>query len=67
MKKSFEVMVSSKDLIEIGFKPYQAKQIIRDCKEYLAKIEGIDLYYNRQVSVVPARVVEKLFKIKIAN
>ncbi|WP_409196928.1 DUF3173 family protein [Carnobacterium maltaromaticum] len=26
-------MVSSKELIETGFKPYQAKQIIRECKK----------------------------------
>lgn len=64
MEKSFEMMVSCKDLTELGFKPYQAKQIIRESKEYLAQVEGIAFYYNRQVSVVPARVIEKLFNIQ---
>lgn len=39
MKVCFEDMVSSKELIEMGFKPYQAKQISRECKEYLCEIE----------------------------
>ncbi|EIQ7148835.1 DUF3173 family protein [Enterococcus faecalis] len=58
-------MVRSEDLIELGFKPYQAKQMIKECKEHLSKIEGISLYYNRQVNVVPARIIEKLFDIQI--
>lgn len=65
MKNSFEVMVNSDDLIALGFKPYQSKRMIRDCKNYLAQVEGIDLYYNRQVRVVPARIIEKLFNIKV--
>ncbi|MGM0111202.1 DUF3173 family protein [Enterococcus sp. DIV0187] len=65
MTKNFEEMVSAKDLIELGFKPYQAKQIIKECKEYLANIEGISFYYNRQVAIVPARILEKLFGIQI--
>lgn len=65
MEKSFEVMVNSDDLIALGFKPYQSKKMIRECKEYLAKIEGIDFYYNRQVRIVPARTIEKLFSIKV--
>lgn len=65
MQSCFETMVSCKELVELGFKPYQAKQILRKCKEYLAQVEGIDFYYNRQVSVVPARVVEKLFNIQV--
>lgn len=67
MKVCFEAMVSSKELIETGFKPYQAKQIIRECKEYLSEIEGISLYYNRQVNIVPARVIEKLFNIQVSE
>ncbi len=55
MQSCFETMVSCKELVELGFKPYQAKQILRKCKEYLAQVEGIDFYYNRQVSVVCSR------------
>lgn len=65
MEKRFEIMVSAKELVELGFKPYQAKQMIRKCKEYLAKNEGVDFYRNRQVRVVPARIIEKLFNIQI--
>jgi hypothetical protein len=67
MQSCFEAMVNCKELVELGFKPYQAKQIIRECKEYLAQVEGIDFYYNRQVSIVPARVVEKLFDIQVSG
>lgn len=65
MKKKFEIMIDSSDLVDLGFKPFQAKQIIRECKDYLVTIEGIDFYDNRQVKIVPARIVEKLFSIQI--
>lgn len=65
MEKGFEVMVNASDLIELGFRPYQAKQMVKECKEHLAKVEGIDLYYNRQINIVPARTLEKLFGIQI--
>lgn len=65
MEKSFEVMVSAKELITMGFKPYQAKQMIRKCKDYLVTSEGIEFYRNRQVRIVPARIIEKLFNIQI--
>lgn len=67
MRNNFEIMVSSEELIELGFKPYQAKQIIRECKDYLTQVEGIDFYYNRQVGIVPARVIEKLFNIQVSG
>lgn len=67
MNNSFEVMVSANHLVDLGFKPYQAKQIIKECKEYLALIEGFTFFYNRQVSIVPARIVEKLYGIQITK
>lgn len=66
MKTKFEIMVSSNDLIDLGFKPFQAKQMIRECKEHLVTVEGIDFYDNRQVNIVPARIIEKLFSIQIS-
>lgn len=66
MKTKFEIMVSSDDLINVGFKPFQAKQMIRECKEHLVTVEGIDFYDNRQVNIVPARIIEKLFSIQIS-
>ncbi|MDU5337091.1 DUF3173 family protein [Enterococcus sp.] len=65
MKTKFEIMVSSNDLIDLGFKPFQAKQMIRESKEHLVTVEGIDFYDNRQVNIVPARIIEKLFSIQI--
>ncbi|HFD1634319.1 TPA: DUF3173 family protein [Enterococcus faecium] len=65
MEKEFDIMVSRKDLINMGFKSNQAYQMIREAKNFLVKIEGVDFYNNRQVSVVPARTIEKLFHLKI--
>lgn len=65
MNKKFEVMISADDLIDLGFKPFQAKQMIRECKEHLSQIEGIDFYDNRQINIVPARIIKKLFSIQI--
>ncbi|MBO6438781.1 DUF3173 domain-containing protein [Enterococcus faecalis] len=67
MSICFETMIGCKDLIDLGFKPYQAKQIMKQCKEYLVKVEGIDFYYNRQVDIVPARIIEKLFNIQMVK
>ncbi|EAC2531352.1 DUF3173 domain-containing protein [Listeria monocytogenes] len=64
MEKCFDTMASCKDLIELGVKPYQVKRFSRECKEYITQVKGIAFYYNRQVSVVPARVIEKLFNIQ---
>ncbi|HAP2864199.1 TPA: DUF3173 domain-containing protein [Enterococcus faecalis] len=65
MNKDFEVMVSRSDLIQIGFKPHQASVMIREAKKHLSIVEGISFYSNRQVGVVPARIIEKLFDIQI--
>ncbi|CAD5900489.1 DUF3173 family protein [Listeria innocua] len=65
MTKDFEVMISRLDLIHIGFKPHQASVMIREAKEHLSTVEGISFYSNRQVGVVPARIIEKLFDIQI--
>ncbi|EHP2905298.1 TPA: DUF3173 family protein [Listeria monocytogenes] len=48
----------------MGVKPYQVKRFSREGKEYLTQVKGIAFYYNRQVSVVPARVIEKIFNIQ---
>lgn len=67
MSEKFDTMISSNDLIKLGFKPYQAKKIIRECKEHLSKVEGIDFYDNRQVAIVPARIVNQLFHINVGK
>lgn len=67
MRNEFDLMVNKKDLINMGFKPNQAGQIIKESKEYLVKIEGVNFYSNRQVSVVPARIIEKLYHIQVSK
>lgn len=67
MKKEFDVMVSRNDLIEIGFKPTQASNMLKESKDYLVKVEGVSFYDNRQINVVPARIIEKLFHIQIVR
>lgn len=58
-------MVSRKDLINMGFRPNQAYRMLKEAKEFLVMVEGVDFYNNRQINVVPARVIEKLFHLKI--
>lgn len=58
-------MVNRSDLIQMGFKSNQARQMLKESKEYLTKIEGLSFYSNRQVSVVPARIIEKLYHIQL--
>ncbi|MET1995946.1 DUF3173 family protein [Enterococcus faecium] len=65
MEKDFDIMVSRKDLINMGFRPNQAYRMLKEAKEFLVMVEGVDFYNNRQINVVPARVIEKLFHLKI--
>ncbi|WP_087663150.1 DUF3173 family protein [Enterococcus cecorum] len=65
MEEKFDEMISKKDLIKIGFKPHQATMIIAKAKKFLVYNEGIEFYNNRQVSIVPARVIKQLFHINI--
>ncbi len=67
MEKQFETMVSKSDLEELGFNRNQATVMVQQCKKYLVQIEGIDFYANRQVRVIPARILEKLFGIQLAT
>lgn len=67
MEKQFEVMVSRSDLEKMGFKKNQALMMVRECKDYLVEIEGINFFANRQIGVVPARMIEKLYHIQLVN
>jgi hypothetical protein len=67
METKCDFMVNRAILIEMGFKPSQAARMIKESKAYLARIEGIDFYNNRQVGVVPSRVIEHLFTFKLRN
>ncbi|AUB53352.1 hypothetical protein IGK38_002185 [Enterococcus pernyi] len=65
VEKTYDVMIDRNRLIELGFKPSQASKMIRDSKEYLANVEGISFYSGRQIAVVPAKIIQKLFYIEI--
>lgn len=65
MERQFEIMVCRSDLEKIGFKKNQSLEIMKECKKYLIEIEGINFYANRQVCVVPARILERLFDIQL--
>ncbi|WP_430617346.1 DUF3173 family protein [Enterococcus sp. AZ188] len=67
MEDNFDLMVGKADLINMGFKPNQAAKMLKEAKEFLVRIEGIEFYSNRQISVVPARIIEKLFYLKISK
>lgn len=67
METKCDFMVNRAILIEMGFKLSQAARMIKESKAYLARIEGIDFYNNRQVGVVPSRVIEQLFHIQVAE
>lgn len=67
METKCDFMVNRAILTEMGFKPSQAARMIKESKAYLARIEGIDFYNNRQVGVVPSRVIEHLFHIQVAE
>ncbi|OQO89255.1 hypothetical protein BH739_01245 [Enterococcus casseliflavus] len=60
-------MISKSDLISMGFKPNQASKMVKEAKEYLVNVKGIELYDNRQLSVVPARTIEEIFHLKVCK
>lgn len=58
-------MVSSKDLENMGFKPNQAVLIIKRAKIKLIK-QGLELYNNKRVGVVPRKVVEDIIGVSLS-
>lgn len=52
-------MIDKEDLIEYGFKPYQAITIIRRTKYELVQ-EGYSFYQNKRLGKVPVDAVEKV-------
>lgn len=67
MEVEFDIMISKSDLIDMGFKPNQASKMLKEAKEFLVIVEGVDFYNNRQVNVVPSRIIERIFHIKISK
>ncbi|PMD73043.1 DUF3173 domain-containing protein [Companilactobacillus nuruki] len=56
MKK---MLINYKDLVELGFKPNQARTIIRNAKILMAK-KGYPFYNGKRVGSVPAYAVTQI-------
>ena len=57
---------TKKELINLGFKEYQAKRIIRQAKLELVE-QGFDLYAGSKIGRVPAWKVEKIIGFELTN
>jgi len=57
---------SKKDLIELGFKEYQARRVIQKAKQALVK-QGFDFYTGTKVGRVPTWMVEKIIGFELAS
>lgn len=54
--------VTKDDLIELGFKPYQAKTIIREAKHFMVE-QGYGYYNNKRLGCVPSFAVDSVVGI----
>ena len=57
---------TKKELMDLGFKEYQAKRIIRQAKQELVE-QGFDLYTGSKIGRVPAWMVEKIIGFKLSD
>lgn len=55
-----------KDVIELGYTPYQARRIIQIAKDDMVKA-GFPLYNNKRMGVVPVVAVEKITGLSLQN
>ncbi|MBD5429851.1 DUF3173 family protein [Lactobacillus sp.] len=47
------------DVVKLGYKPSQAREIIRTAKKKMVDA-GYELYNNKRLGVVPVKVVEEI-------
>lgn len=52
-------LIQYSDLVKLGYKPYQARRIIRLAKDYLVE-HGYAWYNNKRLGLVPVGAVEKI-------
>lgn len=57
-------IVSNKDLVELGFRPYTADRIIRQARAILVK-QGFEFYSAKRIMVVPKSTVEEILGTKL--
>lgn len=51
--------INANDLIDLGYKPYQAKNLVRQAKQIMVN-DGHPYYNNKRLAVVPRRTVEQI-------
>lgn len=52
-------LINFDDLVTLGYRPYQARRIIRIAKANLVNA-GYGLYNNKRLGLVPVEAVEKI-------
>lgn len=52
-------LINYADLVKLGYRPYQARKIIRMAKADLVK-SGLGLYKSKRMGVVPVKAVERI-------
>lgn len=58
--------VSKQDLVELGFREHQAKNIIQQTKIVMVN-DGYPLYNNRRIGIVPLKQVEKVLGTRLGD
>ncbi|WP_131769106.1 DUF3173 domain-containing protein [Enterococcus faecalis] len=56
--------VTKKDIISLGFSPYQSQRVIREAKALLVE-RGCHFYSGKKISCVPVSVVEEILGIEV--
>ncbi|MCH4003854.1 MAG: DUF3173 domain-containing protein [Lactobacillus crispatus] len=59
-------LVSFTDLVEIGYRPNQAREIIKTAKKNMADA-GYGMYNNKRLGVVPVEAVEKITGLSLCE
>lgn len=58
--------MSYKDVVALGFTPYQARRIIQIAKDDMVKA-GFPLYNNKRMGIVPVTAIEKITGLSLQN
>lgn len=58
--------VNYRDLMDLGFKEHQARNIIRQAKQNLVN-RGLGLYNGKRIGVVPTSAVEQIIGISMSD
>lgn len=64
-KKKVSITICKDDLIEMGYKKYQAISLIREAKAIMVQ-KGCLYYNNKRLGRVPRNVVESILGVSLA-